>query len=109
MKDEDRKLWEDRIADYRSSGLTAVQWAEDRGVAVHRLRYYIHKFNKEKKLELNQESKEVQWTSVVSKNPKTEGNFKGPLKVTIGHATIEVNSDFDEDTFESIVRILSQC
>ena len=51
MKDEDRKLWEDRIADYRSSGLTAFKWAEDRGIAVHSLRYYIHKFNKEKKLE----------------------------------------------------------
>ena len=24
MKDEDRKLWTDRINDYRSSGLTAV-------------------------------------------------------------------------------------
>lgn len=51
MKDEDRKLWEDRIADYRSSGLTAFKWVEDRGIAVHSLRYYIHKFNKEKKLE----------------------------------------------------------
>ena len=43
MKEEDRKLWTDRINDYRSSGLTVVKWAEDRGIAVHKLRYYINK------------------------------------------------------------------
>lgn len=32
MKEEDRKLRIDRIDDYRSSGLTTVKWAEDRGV-----------------------------------------------------------------------------
>ena len=53
MKNEDRKLWTDRINDYRTSGLTAVKWAKDRDIAVHRLRYYIHNFNKEKKLESN--------------------------------------------------------
>ena len=47
MNDEDRKLWTERIEDYRSSGLTAAKWALDKGVAVHKLRYYINKFNSE--------------------------------------------------------------
>ncbi len=49
MKDEDRKLWTDRINDYRSSGLTAVKWAEDRSVSVHKLRYYIHNLIRKRK------------------------------------------------------------
>lgn len=32
-----------------------------------------------------------------------------PLKVTIGKATIEVVSGFDEATFQSVIRVLSQC
>jgi len=49
MREKNRKLWSERIEDYRTSGLSAVKWAEDKGVSIHKLRYYIHKFNKEKK------------------------------------------------------------
>ncbi|NMA84139.1 MAG: hypothetical protein GX962_09800 [Epulopiscium sp.] len=109
MKEEDRKLWTDRINDYRSSGLTAVKWAEDRGIAVHKLRYYINKFNKEKKQNSNQKPKEIQWTSVVPVETKVENKSNNPLKITIGKATVEVASGFDEVTFQSVIRILSQC
>ena len=109
MKDEDRKLWTGRINDYRSSGLTATKWSEDRGIAIHKLRYYINKFNKEKKQNLNQTSKEIQWASVVPKETNAENKSSNPLKVIIGKATIEIAPGFDKDTFQSVVRILSQC
>lgn len=109
MKEEDRKLWTDRINDYRSSGLTAVKWAEDRGIAVHKLRYYINKFNKEKKQNSNQKPKEIQWTSVVPVETKVENKSNNPLKITIGKAAVEVAPGFDEVTFQSVIRILSQC
>jgi hypothetical protein len=53
MREKNRKLWSERIKDYKTSGLSAVKWAEDKGVSIHKLRYYIHKFNKEKKEGLN--------------------------------------------------------
>jgi len=109
MKEEDRKLWIDRIDDYRSSGLTAVKWAEDRGISVHKIRYYIHKFNKEKKQSSNQKSKEIKWASIVPAETMVNNKPNNPLKVIIGKATIEVASGYDEDTFQSVVRILSQC
>jgi hypothetical protein len=56
MREKNRKLWSERIEDYRTSGLSASKWAEDKGVSVHKLRYYIHKFNKEKKESLNQKT-----------------------------------------------------
>ncbi|MCR2044814.1 IS66 family insertion sequence element accessory protein TnpA [Anaerosalibacter massiliensis] len=49
MKLEDRKLWIERIQDYRNSGLTAIKWSEEKGISVHKLRYYINKFSKESK------------------------------------------------------------
>lgn len=113
MKEEDRKLWTERINDYRSSGLTAVKWAEDRGVAVHKLRYYINKFNKENKEKSNDESVKgsgnTKWASLALENPIVEEKSKNPLKITIGKATIVVNPGFNEDTFQSVIRILSQC
>ena len=109
MNEEDRKLWTERIEDYRSSGLTAAKWADDKGIAVHKLRYYINKFNKEKKQNSNKDSEEIQWASVVPKAPAIENYPANTLKVTIGTATIEVHAGFDKETFKSVVGILSQC
>ncbi len=102
MKEEDRKLWADRIKDYRAGGLTAVKWSKKNDVSVHKLRYYINKFNKEKKLE-------SKWVSVVPEKPIVENKSESPLKVIIGKVTVEVTSGFNEDTFQSVIRILSKC
>lgn len=109
MKEEERKLWTERINDYKSSGLTAVKWAEENNLSVHKLRYHIHKFNKEKKQASNEESKEIKWASIVPEKLEVQKVPTRPLIVTIGKATIEVGPNFDEDTLESIVRILSKC
>lgn len=114
MKEEDRKLWTERINDYRISGLTAVKWAEDRQIAVHKLRYYINKFNNENKEKFKDEpaikgSVTAKWAPVALEKPIVEEKPKDALKITIGKATIEVDPGFDEDTFQSVIRILSQC
>lgn len=109
MKDEERIIWTDHINNYRSSGLTAVKWAEDNNVSVHKLRSSIAKFNKEKKQASNNESGLDEWVSLIpSKSINLNESIK-PLKVTIGQATIEVNSGFDKDTLKSLIEILSQC
>ena len=64
MSEDDRKLWTDRINDYRFNGSIALKWAEDRGITLHKLRYCINKFNNEKKQSSNQESQEMQWASI---------------------------------------------
>lgn len=109
MREKNRKLWSERIEDYKTSGLSAVKWAEDKGVSIHKLRYYIHKFNKEKKEGLNQDSKDIQWTSVAIEKEDSENKSNNPLKIIIGKATVEVADGFDEDTFKTVVKILSQC
>lgn len=109
MREENRKLWTERIEDYRSSGLTAVKWAEDREVGVHKLRYYIHKFNKEKKENLNKKSKDMQWTSIALEESVIKDKSHKLLKIIIGKATIEVSPGFDIDTFELVAKVLSKC
>ena len=109
MKDEERKLWNERINNYRTSGLTAVKWAEGNNVSVHKLRSCIAKFNKEKKQSSITNSGVKEWIPLIpSKSIDLTESIK-PLKVTIGQATIEVNSGFDQNTLKSLIEILSQC
>ena len=108
MKEEDRKLWTERIEDYRFSGLTPVKWSEKNDVSVHKLRYYINKFNKEKKQESNQELSKPQWAAIVPKKEIANKKPHSSLNVIIGKSTIEVAPGFDQDTFKDIVRILSK-
>lgn len=98
---EKRTMWASRIEEYRSSDLTAVKWCEEKGYKLSRLRYWIHKFNKEKNT-----SESSKWASVeVSKHVVTE--VVSPIRVTIGEVAIEVEPGFDSKTFEAVVKILS--
>src|SRR5690554_6251918 len=99
------EIWIKHIQDYRSSGLTAAKWCKQNEVNMNTLKYYITKFNKEKK---QQKSNQVKWTSVLPGQSRSTVNNECPIKVTIGHSTIEVTSGFDPTTFESVVRILKE-
>ncbi|MFW6046935.1 MAG: IS66 family insertion sequence element accessory protein TnpA [Candidatus Woesearchaeota archaeon] len=57
-----KDLWIKRIKDYKSSGLTAVNWCEENGINIHTLKYHITKINKEKK---QQKANQTKWASVV--------------------------------------------
>lgn len=98
-----KEIWIKRIQDYKFSSLTAAKWCEENGISYHTLRYHIHKLNKEKKQTLN---RETQWASVIPETSDTNNETAKPIKVTIGHSTIEVIPGFDHDTFKSIISIL---
>lgn len=104
MNDKEREFWIERIETYKSSGLTATQWCKEEGMAVHKLRYRITQFNKEKQ----DKSTKTKWTTVIAKDI-IEEKSASLLKVIIGKSIIEISSGFDPDTFESVVKILSQC
>ena len=104
MNDKDREFWIERIEAYKDSGLSAAQWCKEEGIAVHKLRYRITQFNKEKE----DKATKTKWTTVIPKNTIEEKSLS-PLKVIIGISTIEISPGFDLDTFESVVKILSQC
>ena len=104
MEDKERDFWIKKTESYRNSGLSAIQWCKEEGIAVHKLRYRITKLNKEKQ----DKSTKTKWTTVIAKDI-IEEKSASPLKVIIGKSTIEISSGFDPDTFESVVKILSQC
>lgn len=55
-----QEKWQEIIAAYRGSGLSAVEWCEVTGCTIGRLKYWITKFNKAKQQPLEV----TKWTQV---------------------------------------------
>lgn len=104
MNDKEREFWMERIESYKNSGLSATKWCNEEGIAVHKLRYRITQFNKEKE----DKPTKTKWTTLIPKETIEEKSLN-PLKVIIGNSTIVISSGFDPVTFESVVKILSKC
>ena len=87
MNNDKKEFWIQCINDYRSSGLSAIKWAEANDISVHTLRNRICEYNKKDK----------------------EKSGKVKLKVTVGKGVIEVTPGFDQSTLKSLIEILSEC
>ena len=91
-----RVLWEQRIADFKASGLSGAKWCAAHNLKTNQLWYWLEKLQPKLPAE-----KPVQWLPV-------EINRCEPvLTVKIGPAAIEVPSDFDPQMLISVVQALS--
>ena len=102
MKKLNKEDWQQLVSDYRSSGLTAPVWCQQKQLSIHKLRYWITKFNKaESKDEAGQ-----QWVSVKTDLPVPTA----AITVKIGNAEISVSQCFDKKLFADVVHsLLSLC
>jgi hypothetical protein len=41
-----RKVWEQRIADYRKSGQTQANWCKENQLSIHQFKYWLRKIEK---------------------------------------------------------------
>jgi orotate phosphoribosyltransferase-like protein len=99
-KEEKRLFWEEKIPEYKTSGLSAKEWSSENNLSVHSLRYWILKFNKK-----NKSNESIEFKPLVSEVPSSQ---ESPIRVCIGPAVIELTRGFDATTFERIVNILSR-
>ena len=90
--------WQDRIAEYRGSGLSKVAWCARAGYPVKRLQYWIAKTNK-----LARTPQVDGWTrvKVVERNPV----FASGVSVVVGMARIEVEPGFDKAVLSEVMRV----
>lgn len=87
-KEENEKIWRERVAEYRASNKTQKEWCKENNFKYTTLRYWLEKISKE------QSQKEIpEWIDLevgenkVAKMPvkKLEGNI---IEVSIGKAII---------------------
>ena len=111
-----QEKWQEIIAAYRKSGLSAVEWCEITGCTIGRLKYWITKFNKAKQqpfeehhlpLAVNPNDDfgviRTKWTEaeLVDEDPPQST----AISIHVGAARIEVTSGFDHALLADVLRI----
>jgi hypothetical protein len=92
-----RREWQNRIAEYRSSGQSARAWCAANGVKLHQLRYRLEQ---EAKTGKKADSESITWLRAEAGDPPR-------LLVRVGGGVIEVKPGFDPDLLSMVVRVLS--
>jgi hypothetical protein len=101
MKDAELiSAWEERIADYRGSELTMIQWCEKTGYSIGQLKYWITKLNK---LSRNVGSSGWARIGVVDSG----ANIASGISVSVGAARIEVCPGFDPSLLSEVLRVVT--
>jgi len=106
-----RNLWETRIKDYQSSGLTAV-WCQKNGVNINTLKTMITRLGMaQRKSKRNKLTKQnVQWVGIKNHDEREEIVKDPSFVVVLGQAKIKISPRFDKETFREVVKILKdQC
>lgn len=103
-----RKLWQTRVAEYESSGLTMRAWCEQTGFRNGQLRYWLKKAREARK------SQSQSWVCVdlvddgVSAPSETGADVGRDSQVSIrmGAATIEIRPGFDSALLSEVLRVV---
>lgn len=98
-KQERKKIWVSRIAEYRSSGQKVREWCKEHGVNPNQLWYWLRKEN-------NHTSSEPKfsWLPVGLNGDDSQES----LTVTVGQVLIDVKPGFDQKLLLDVVRTLTQ-
>ncbi len=88
-----RAAWEQKISEFRASGLSVPQWCSTQGLKAHQLRYWLKKITPPAE-------------AVVNWLPVNFSDSEGALTVKIGEAAIEVRNGFDPQLLAAVVKTL---
>ena len=98
---EKYEMWKQRIAEYRSSSLSAGTWCEQQSVSLSALRYWVTRFNKEQ-----QENKDIQWVSVEETLSLRDQKDTPDITVQIGNTIVGIHNSFSEDALFRVLKVL---
>ena len=94
MSKERQRVWSERVADFKASGLTGKEWCESRGLKQHQLWYWV-------KRESESEAQAQQWVEVELSDVAHPG-----LVIKVAHVSIEVHRGFDPSLLLAVTRAL---
>jgi hypothetical protein len=98
-----KELWQERIADFHTSGLSSREWCAQQGVKMDRLHYWNRKLQPP-----DADASETVWVALeTSINPQDRPD--DALVVHVGPAAVTVRPGFDPGFLQSLVRALATC
>jgi len=94
--------WEQRLAEYESSGKTIASWCQEHSIRYSRFHYWRRKL----RVDQAEEGQPVKWLSLELENAKQVSLAPDSIAVHIGQVTIELKKGFDPLLFREIVQVL---
>ena len=111
MKTNDlQELWEKRLSDYRSSGLTQKKWCEQNNIGYGQFRYRLYELAKkkenrpDKKERFKKENTSTEWIEVQSE--EISNGEKADIMIRIGRVSVEVNNGVDVRTLTNVMKAI---
>lgn len=101
-KTELQMKWESRIADFKASGQTQIQWCEANNLKLHQFKYWLYKIERKKS-----SSAKTEWLSVSVEN--TTQDASESLQIKVDQAIIEVKPAFNPSFLREVVKALKTC
>lgn len=93
-----KRLWESRIADQRSSGLSVSKWCETHQMKIHQFYYWSRKLT-------NVAPATPQWIEV-NVDPQPADERQSTLLLKVGSVEIEVKPGFNQPLLSDVIRTL---
>lgn len=92
-----RKEWEDRVAEYSRSNLSAREWCEQNGFSLSQLRYWLKR--------VRESSENSGWACV---EIVERDECKAAVSIHVGPARIEVLSGFDPSLLSEVLQVVTK-
>lgn len=96
-----RKEWEQRIAIYKTSGMTQSKWCETNDLSYHQFKYWLKRLNTTTKVK---ESNSMWIPITIDDDLRPIKNDN--LQIKVGQAIIEVKPDFNPTFLANVVKAL---
>ena len=106
-------LWQERITEWKASGLTAERFCQDKEFTTSALRQWVYRFKREAQAALKTSEPTVRVARVVRETtarmaPTRKATpAREPLVVEIGDARICVRPGFDRETLRTVIALLT--
>lgn len=101
-KTELQKEWENRVDEFKASGLSQSRWCRENDLSLHKLRYWLNKRDSNSSSSCQEPS--PKWISVSMEEINQEPNET--LGIKIGEAVIEVKPGFNPSFLAEVIRTL---
>lgn len=100
-----RIQWEQKVRDYRQSGLSLLKWCQQTGVNPNTMRKWVGAFSS--RHQQKESDGELKWLPVIiNEDSSSVKSTPSELLIEIGKAHVVVKQGFDADLLRDIVRVL---
>ena len=96
-----QEKWKLLIEQQRESEQSQTEWCQEHQVNIHAFHYWVRRL---REIQHESSNEEISWVKLKKIQPESLNAF--PIRIKIGHATLEIDELFDENMLTKIVSIL---